>query len=79
MRCMKSGCHYYKNKYNRPHPSSPMGRGKARVQNFEEAVYYQTIGGVVDDDKRKNVDLEDRKFIKDLKYRSFPLGEGEGG
>jgi len=29
--------------------------------------------------KEKNVDVEDKMFIKDLKCRSLPLGKGEGG
>jgi hypothetical protein len=31
------------------------------------------------DDERTNVDMEDMKLIKGFKYRSFPVGEGEGG
>ena len=29
-------------------------------------------------DKRKDADLEEQMFIKDIKYRSFSFGEREG-
>ena len=31
------------------------------------------------DDERTNDDMEDMKLIKGFKYRSFLVGEGEGG
>jgi len=30
-------------------------------------------------EERFKVDVEEPKLVEDLKYRSFPVGEGEGG